>query len=317
MPDGTVFDIQRYSVNDGPGIRTTVFLKGCPLRCPWCHSPESQAFAPQIALKRMACRGIKACGLCMMDVCPVDAISTLAFSKNVEGEPIDIRIPDIDIDRCTSCFECAKVCPSDALYVCGAEMSPEEVLEVVIKDVDYYVKSGGGVTVSGGEPLCQPGFCGDFLARAVQAGLTTAVDTSGLVPWEAFESVRDNTTLFLYDIKHTDPEKHRQIVGVPNESILRNARQLAGVGARMWVRVPIIPQFNDSDEACGAIAGFVASLGDAVELVQVLPYHNLGTYKYERIFWRKSIFEAPVPKDERMLEILGIFTSHGINAKLH
>ncbi|MDR2196353.1 MAG: glycyl-radical enzyme activating protein [Coriobacteriales bacterium] len=316
MTDGVVFDIQRYSVNDGPGIRTTVFLKGCPLRCPWCHSPESQDFKPQIALKRMSCRGTDSCGLCL-PVCKADAMRTIPFTKYVEGEPRELRIPDIDTALCTSCFDCAEVCPPGALYVCGEERAPEDVLEEVLRDREYYEKSGGGMTISGGEPLCQPDFCRDLLGLAKGADLTTAVDTSGFVPWAHIEKVLDRTDLFLLDIKSLNPELHLRVVGVPNELILENARKLSQASARIWVRIPIIPQFNDSDDSCIATADFIASLGEAVELVQLLPYHNMGTYKYERIFWRKPIFEAPVPKDERMAEILALFVSRNIPAKIH
>jgi pyruvate formate lyase activating enzyme len=314
--DGLVFDIQRYSVNDGPGIRTTVFLKGCPLRCPWCHSPESQSFKTQIALKRMSCRGVDQCGLCL-PACTANAMKAIPFSKFVEAEKRELKIPDIDTTACTSCFECAKVCPPGALYVCGTAQTPAEVLQEVLRDRAYYEKSGGGMTISGGEPLCQPDFCGELLKLAVDAGVTTAVDTSGFVPWESIEKVLDTTGLFLLDLKNIDPELHRQVVGVPNELILANARRLAEAGATLWVRIPIIPRFNDSDASCIAAAEFIATLGAAVELVQLLPYHNLGTYKYERIFWRNPIFEAPVPSDERMHEILALFTDRGISAKIH
>jgi pyruvate formate lyase activating enzyme len=191
------------------------------------------------------------------------------------------------------------------------------VLEEVTKDREYYEKSGGGMTISGGEPLCQPDFCRELLALAKEANITTAVDTSGFIPWTSIEAVLEHTDIFLLDIKNINPELHLRVVGVPNELILENARLLAKAKARIWVRIPIIPQFNDSDASCIAAADFIASLGPAVELVQLLPYHNMGTYKYERIFWRNPIFEAPVPKDERMREILEMFVERGLTAKIH
>jgi pyruvate formate lyase activating enzyme len=196
-------------------------------------------------------------------------------------------------------------------------MTVSEVLATVTKDMEYYRKSGGGLTISGGEPLCQSEFCAE-LAKATKAeNITVAIDTSGFVNWNAFERVLPYADLFLLDIKHVSDEKHKRVVGVSNELILQNAKKLAASGSSIWIRVPVIPQFNDSDADSRAIAEFIGGLGGGVEQVQVLPYHNLGTYKYERIFWRKPIFEAPTHKDERIHEILEIYKSSGVETRLH
>jgi pyruvate formate lyase activating enzyme len=259
---------------------------------------------------------MKSCGLCL-SACSASAIRFIPFKKYVEGELRELTIPGVELTSCTSCFACAAACPPGALYVCGTPRTPADVLEEVLRDRAYYEKSGGGMTISGGVPLCQPDFCRELLAGAKAADLNTAVDTSGFVSWEQVEKVLDYTDLFLLDIKQLDPERHRRVVGVPNELILQNARRLAQVGASLQIRMPIIPQFNDSDASCIAAAEFIASLGSAVEVVQLLPYHNLGTYKYERIFWRGPIFEAPVPTDERMQELLALFIDRDIPAKIH
>jgi pyruvate formate lyase activating enzyme len=313
---GVVFDIQRYSVQDGPGIRTTVFLKGCPLRCLWCHSPESQRFEPQIAISKMSCMGFELCGNCM-DACEADAICKVPFSKADPAGEIHLEIPYVDTDKCTNCGDCAAVCPPKALELCGQPRGVDEVLDIVLKDRRYYEKSGGGMTVSGGEPLSQHEFAFALLSAAKQAGLNTALDTTGFAKWELIEKMIPVCDLFLYDMKHIDSDKHRQATGVPNEIILDNLQKLAANGADIQIRIPTIPQFNDDVGTQTRMAKFIKGLGNAVSMVQLLPYHALGEAKYGKIFWKQTIFEATVPSDAKMQKLAGIYKDMQIPVGIH
>jgi len=307
---GKIFDIQGFSVHDGPGIRTTVFLKGCNLRCPWCHSPESQRFQTELCWMEMRCVGIEKCGLCLT-ACPRGAVSKGSIKESaVDGSRTQAIVADRA--RCDDCGACAGVCSAKALYMCGIDYTVDEVVERLLKDAPFYARSGGGVTVSGGECLCQPEFTLSLLRATKDHGLHTAVDTAGDVDYRHIEAVLPYTDLFLYDLKSMNSAQHRRVIGVPNERILENAKKIARDGGKLQVRIPTIPRFNDSTASFAKMGRFVAELGDAVTAVQLLPYHNLGTVKYERLQRSTPIIEAEPPSDELMnarkdqLEALGL-----------
>jgi pyruvate formate lyase activating enzyme len=278
---GRIYDIQGFSVHDGPGIRTTVFLKGCPLRCLWCHSPESQQFQRELSWMEMRCIGVDQCGLCIEE-CPKGGISA-GPSVTSPGRDTETRLVTFDRSMCDNCGSCGEVCAAKAVYLCGTDYTVEEVVERVLKDVAFYDRSGGGVTLSGGEPLSQPEFAVALLEAFKKAGLRTAVDTTGHVRWEVVEQALMFTDLFLYDLKHMDPETHKQLTGVSNGRILENAKRIAGRGGKIQVRIPIIPGMNDSAENVEAAGRFCVELGEAVTVVQLLPYHRLGSAKYKRL----------------------------------
>jgi len=278
---GRVYDIQGFSVHDGPGIRTTVFLKGCPLRCLWCHSPESQAFQRELSWMEMRCIGVDECGLCI-EACAKGGISPGEPVK-APGRDTEMRLVTFDRSMCDNCGSCGSACMSKAVYLCGTDYTVADVVERVVKDVAFFERSGGGVTISGGEPLSQPEFTLALLEACKKAGLHTALDTTGYVRWEVMQGVLPFTDLLLYDLKHMDSATHKQLTGVPNERILENARRVAAAGGRLQVRIPLIPGMNDSAENVEAAGRFCSELGDAVTVVQLLPYHRLGSAKYKRL----------------------------------
>ena len=293
---GKIFDFQGFSVQDGPGIRLTVFFKGCPLHCPWCHSPESQAFQSEVNWMELRCIGVEKCGRCI-EACPRGAVTPGEMKEALDGSG-EYQLITIDRSKCDDCGACAKACTAQALYMCGTDYTVDEVMEVVHRDVPFFRHSGGGVTLSGGECLCQPEFVLALLRRCKAEDIHTAVDTTGFVKWEVIESVLPYTDLFLYDIKGFDSELHRQVIGAPNELILENARRIAAGGGKLQIRIPLMPMYSDSAEVIEKIGRFCLSLGDAVEVVQILPYHKYGLSKLGRLMKNVPVFEAPVPSEE-------------------
>jgi pyruvate formate lyase activating enzyme len=293
---GMVFDIRKYSVHDGPGIRTTVFLKGCPLTCWWCHNPESQSSEPELMLRPNLCIS---CGDCMA-VCAHGAIGQ-----------VDDRLT-WDVERCVRCGECAAVCLSGAREMAGHEMSVAAVLAELERDRLFYEESGGGVTFSGGEPLLQGRFLTDVLRNCRDLELHTAVDTSGFAAWEVFERILPFTDLFLYDLKHTDPDLHRQYTGVPYEPIRRNLERLAERGKPVWLRVPVVPGVNDDEPNLNRVGELAARLPN-VQQVNLLPYHVSAAGKYERMGRTYRLPETKSPSDERMAVLADLLRSFGLN----
>lgn len=261
---GLIFDIQRYSIHDGPGIRTLVFMKGCPLSCIWCCNPESQSPSQEIMVTPNKCIGCKRC----IEVCPTGAAE--------KKDPLEAR------ELCIVCGSCVKACPSTARRLVGHYMSLEEVMKEVEKDFPFYQRSGGGMTVTGGEPLMQADFVRMLLKSCQEKGIHTAIETCGYAEWEDFKNMLEYVDLTLYDIKYMNNEKHRELMGVGNELILQNAKEVAKLGKDMVIRVPVIPDCNDSLENMEAIAEFARTL-EGVEEIHLLPYHRLGESKYDRL----------------------------------
>lgn len=312
---GRVYDIQGFTVNDGPGIRTEVFLKGCPLRCLWCHSPESQSFEPQVAWFEMRCIGVDNCGQCL-DACPAGALKE-GETKYSQTEKAEIKLVRIDRERCDNCGRCTRACPAQALCMAGTDMTVAEVMERVEKDRPYYRKSGGGLTVSGGEAMSQFPFLLALLRENRQRGLTSCLDTTGYARWERYEEILPFVDLFLYDLKHMDSDVHRTLTGVPNELILENAKRLAAGGAFLQIRIPIVPGYNDSEENLRATSAFCAEIASSVEVVQILPYHRLGMAKYERLQKKYELESIVPPTDDHMQWCKGLIESYGLPVKIH
>lgn len=296
MQKGLVFDTKRFSIHDGPGIRTTVFLKGCPLRCAWCHNPESQDTDPGVMLRPGRCI---ACGACV-EVCPEHAIA-----RNGSGAVVT------DLDRCVRCATCTETCYAEARQRVGDERSVDEVMTEILADLSFYDESGGGVTLSGGEPLLQKDFARAILQACRMREIRTAVDTSGAVSWAAFEQVRPYTDLFLYDLKHIDDGEHRRHTGAGNRRILENLRKLAACGADVVLRIAIIPGFNDGDRQVDEIGAFAAALPRRYP-VTVLPYHAAAEEKYRRLNMPWSLADVQPPTKERMAEIAGLLGARGL-----
>ncbi len=312
---GKIYDIQGFSIQDGPGIRTTVFLKGCPLRCPWCHSPESQQFYAQLSWLSMKCIGVEKCGKCL-ESCTKGAIMPGSWIQHAATRE-KIRLIRIDRSICDNCGDCADICYWNALYICGTDYTVEALLARLCKDRPFYEHSGGGVTVSGGEPLSQPEFTLLLLQRLKECGIHTALDTSGFGPYEIIERTLPCTDLFLYDLKHMDSGQHRIVTGVPNEMILENAQKIAKAGGKLQIRIPLIPDFNDSDASIRETGLFCRALGNAVTVIQLLPYHNLGIMKYHRINDGKAAVEAEPPSDEKVRSLKELLESLGLAVTVH
>ena len=274
---GLVFNVQRYSVHDGPGIRTTVFLKGCPLRCTWCHNPEGMSPGREMIVIESRC---SACGTCRAACLAADSLPGVG------------PIPPGHA-ACTLCGACVSACPTGARQIVGREMTVSEVMAEVSRDGLFYDDSGGGVTFSGGEPLHQPRFLRALLEASRSAGFRTALDTCGYAASRVLSEVAPLTDLFLYDLKMIDDEKHRRYTGVSNQAILENLRILNRAGANLWLRMPIIPGVNDSDSDVEAAARFVSTLG-SVRQVHLLPYHAAGSHKY-RSMGRDPALAGPAP----------------------
>ncbi len=263
---GTIFSILRFSTHDGPGIRTTVFLKGCPLNCWWCHNPENWQHLPSEVYRADRCIG---CGVCIAN-CPEGALSL--SSEGIRTAP----------DRCGHCGRCADVCPTEARERTSWRIGAAELVKRISRDVPFYDQSGGGVTFSGGEPLCQPDFLMAALRQCGTHEVHRAVDTSGCAESGVLLNVARHTDLFLYDLKLIDPEKHRDHTGVDNARILSNLRELSGSGAAIIVRIPLIPGVNDDSESIARAGEFIAGLPQK-HPVDLLPFHRAANAKYAKL----------------------------------
>ncbi len=276
---GRIFDIQRFCVHDGPGIRTTVFLKGCYLRCLWCHNPESQNPEPELSYLPRKCIS---CGACD-NVCPEDAI---AFPAP----------PSVDHAACSDCGECAAKCDARALEIVGRDVSVDFVMEVVLRDRAYYEESKGGLTISGGDPLFQPEFALALVKAAKREGLHVTLETSGYCKWDQLEPFANLVDLFFYDYKETSPELHNSFTGVDRETIITNLTKLHGRGANIVMRCPMIPEFNARREHLDGIAATAKHL-PGIRAVELLPYHRLGRAKLERFGFETRMPGSVEPPD--------------------
>lgn len=297
LPTGLIFNIQKYSIHDGPGIRTTVFLKGCPLECWWCHNPESHSPEPDITVIAGRCVQCGECG----QVCP-------------QRSPCQDRLlPTADHAHCLRCGACVAACPTEARQLVGRRMTVAETLDAILQDRVFYDESGGGVTLSGGEPLLQSPFVKELFAACRTEGVHTALDTCGFARREELLLVAPLTGLFLYDVKLMDEDRHRQYTGVSNAVILENLQALSAVHDNIWIRVPIIPGVNDDVANLDATAEFIAVL-PGVQQVTLLPYHGHGVHKAER--WGRSnrLFGVASPTTEQLEKLADRFRALGLRA---
>ncbi len=296
---GTVFDIRRYSIHDGPGIRTAVFFKGCLLACRWCHNPEGGSFTPELIFHPSRCILCDDC----LDTCPNGAI---------ERSNDEIHV---DRTRCRVSGFCAVACPAEALEVVGMTLSVDQVMARIEADRIFYEQSQGGVTFTGGEPLAQPRFLQALLVNCHESGLHSAVDTSGYAPWPVFKEILPYVDLFLYDLKLLDDERHREWTGVSNVDILSNLRSLSAAGQDILVRIPLIPGINDDDGNLLAMGEFISSLPH-VPSVELLAYHNMAASKYSALGkpFELNSLQPPgtgqMEKGTRVLETFGLEVHH-------
>jgi len=295
---GLVSDIQRFSVHDGPGIRTTVFLKGCNLRCSWCHNPETLRPKPELQFLPEKCIG---CGTCL-EACPQGAHAL------VDGRRVFHR------ERCVGCGTCAESCYAQALVLIGKEMSAEDVVAEVLEDRVFYENSGGGVTLSGGEPLFQRDFACEVLRLARSEGIHTAIETSMAWPWEHAAPILPDTDLVMVDIKLMDSVRHQDWTGAPNEQILENARRLSHEPRPLIVRTPVIPGVNDTPDEVGRIADLIAGFPN-LEYYELLPYHPLGTGKYQSLGMEYKLAGLKRPEGDQMRMLAEVARRRGIEVR--
>lgn len=312
-----VSNIQRFSVDDGPGIRSTVFFKGCNLRCAWCHNPECISSGYSIQLLSQSCKG---CGRCT-EVCDGGAHhiepSGHLVTEDLAADGIHACgfIHTIERNKCIGCGKCAYYCPATAISIIGKSYEPEDLVKELLKDRMYFETSNGGVTFSGGEPMLHPEYLARVLALSKERGLHTAVDTAGNVPFSSFEKVLPYTDVFLYDIKLWDEEKHRQATGVSNQLILENLKRLLSTGANVIIRTPVIMEWNGNLREFDHISAYLASL-PPVQLIQLLPYHSYGVGKYETLGLMNTIRDHTPPTQEFLEQALQFYLDRGLPAQI-
>ncbi len=298
---GIVTDFKRFAVHDGDGIRTTVFLKGCPLRCVWCHNPESISPKPELAFYPEKCTG---CGECMR-VCPNGAHLFGA------GDTPGSYIHRLDRTKCAACGKCAEVCVSGALKLCGRRMNVDEVMKIVAEDRIFYETSNGGMTLSGGEPTLQPEFALALLRAAKADGISTALDTCGYTKREVYESLLPYTDIFLYDIKHITDEGHIRCTGRSNRLILENLRFLSDAGAKIEIRIPLVPGYNDDAETLDGIGRLLSSVN--ITKAKLLPYHSYARSKYLSLGISDTLPDVERPSSEKLEAAAKLLRGYGAN----
>lgn len=295
---GIIFDIKRFAVHDGPGIRTTLFLKGCPLRCCWCHNPEGLIQEPQLAYYSHKCIN---CGECVT-VCPTGAHDV------ADRKHIFLR------EKCTACGQCEATCLGKALKLYGCEISVETAVEMVLDDKAFYKKSGGGCTLSGGEPLLQAEFCVEVFKVLKSKDIHCAIDTCGSVGWDCFEKVLPYTDMFLFDLKQIDAQSHIEYVGRSNKLILENLRKLSQQNVSIEIRIPVIPGFNSDKKSIAAFGEFLSGL-DNITTVKLLAYHDLARSKFTALGLDDTMPKVDSPTKAQMAEFVGQLQGFVLNAK--
>jgi pyruvate formate lyase activating enzyme len=304
---GIIFDLKKYALHDGPGIRTTVFFKGCPLRCLWCHNPESQSFKLELIFRASRCILCEAC----LARCAAGAITRVSAGDDAGG---DVMVTDPG--KCKVCGQCVDECYAEARQLAGREVMVADVMAEIERDVAYYDQSGGGVTFSGGEPLAQPEFLLALLRACRDHGIHTALDTSGFAQWKVLDDIRPYVNLFLYDLKVMDSAKHRRFTGAPNDLILSNLRALSEAGHNLIIRVPIIPGLNDRDDDLRQLGAFAAALPH-LRRIDLLSYHEIAIHKYERLDKAYVLTDVRPPSTERMTVIANGLRSYGLAVKTY
>ena len=294
--NGIVFNIQKFSIHDGPGIRTTVFLKGCPLRCKWCANPESQSGKVQILYDKSKCAHCKTC----IHVCPNHAVFTN-----------DDNLIAIDPLKCKGCLQCIKNCPAKALSYEGESKDVDEVVKICLQDIDFYEESGGGVTISGGEGMIQPAFVKDLLMKLKEHKIHTAIETTGYIKDEIFHELAPMFDLLLFDVKHYDSDKHYEGTKVHNEQIIKNLSWAISQGIKVLPRIPVIPDFNDSLDDARGISALLNQVG--AKKVQLLPFHQFGENKYHLLGKTYAYENVKALHPEDLTEYQQIFLDAGID----
>lgn len=300
IKDGIIFDIKKYAIHDGPGIRTTVFLKGCPLQCFWCHNPEGINPDPELIYQANRC--LEDCSDCI-SVCQNEALSKQNNSIFINRK------------KCTLSGKCADICPIEALRIIGRKISVLELIREIEKDRIFFDQSKGGVTFSGGEPLMQPKFLSALLEECQNRNIHTVVDTCGYTPFRNLAEIKDKVDLFLYDLKIMDEKKHKDITGTSNRVILENLKNLSKLKKKIIIRIPLIANLNDTEKNIRQTAEFLKSLGN-IKDINLLPYHKIGTGKYKNLKRKAYGPEIKTPLDEKINKIKIKFTNYGFNVKI-
>ncbi len=292
MIKGKVFNIQRYCTEDGPGIRTAVFLKGCPLSCLWCSNPESQKSSLEFYIDNALCRRCHKC----IEVCRTKAI-TIDFQESTKEERLIINR-----DKCIGCDDCRVACPAGAAKSFGEIMTTEEVLKEVLKDKVFYERSGGGLTITGGEPTLQSEFSKELIVKAKSNGIKTLLETAGCTSWETFKNVALEADKLYYDLKFINPSLHKKYTNKDNKLILENLKRITSIRKGITVRIPLIPGINDSEDEIASFGKFIASL-NRIERIGLLPYHKYGINKY-RLLNRSYLLESLAPPTEEKISLV-------------
>jgi pyruvate formate lyase activating enzyme len=294
---GIVFNIQRFCTHDGPGIRTTVFVKGCPLRCQWCHNPEGLDRQPEIALDMRKCIGCRAC---------LENCEHGGHEIGPEGEHL------YHVEPCIRCGSCSEGCFAGAIEMLGEEKTPQDVLDVVLRDKPFYENSKGGVTLSGGEPMYQPEFSRVILERCREENIHTVVETSSATGWSIMETFLPLVDMWLCDVKQVDPKRHRELTGSDNKAILENVRNLCASGAHITIRLPLIPSLNDDEDSLEALGAYYKEIQPKGGL-QLMPYHRLGTDKYDRVHKEYGLLELEEATDDHVRAAAKILKDSGVD----